>query len=129
MKNDYAFLDAEYAAAPYVLPPIHCGWYEYTSPYGEVTKYQFRRMPRAGKYTGKYGLWLDHPDAHMVLIGVVENGKLREEKSVYSRNYYDWFLDTGRVKLVEPTCSWCGRKLAAGEDLHHKSPKCTPVVR
>lgn len=127
MNNDYGFLDTNHGSTPYVLPPIPCGWYEHTSPYGEKTVFQFRRMPRAGKYTGKYGLWLDHPDAHMVLIGVVEGGVLREERSVYSKDYYPLFLDTGRVKLTQRTCAWCGRKLTLQEEFTHDSSKCQPA--
>lgn len=128
LKNDYSLIDREHGETPYVLPPFPCGWYEHTGQYGEKTVYQFRRMPRAGKYTGKYGLWLKDPDAGMVLIGVVIIGRLQQEGATYSRQY-DAFRGShgsGKLILTKRACSWCGRQLLDDTRLCHDKPMCTP---
>lgn len=135
LKKDYSFLDTEHGVEPYVLPPIPCGWYEHTGPYGDKTVYQFRRMPRAGKYTGRYGLWLKDKDAGMVLIGVVRKAEkpgdpdeLWQEGKTYEKQFRQFLpLTTGSgIVLTKRTCSWCGRELLDGTRLCHDKPMCTP---
>lgn len=142
MKNDYSFLDTEHGVEPYVLPPIACGWYEHTGPYGDKTVYQFRRMPRAGKYTGRYGLWLKDKDAGMILIGVVKD-RLEPEGTTYKGQFDQFFRaalghgisqsGTGFILVSSPAlvltkraCSWCGRELLDTTRLCHDKPMCRP---
>lgn len=154
LKKDYGFLDTEHGVTPYVLPPIACGWYEHTGQFGEKTVYQFRRMPRAGKYTGKYGLWLKDKDAGMVLIGFIGDvGHLTgmllpvEETTIYRAKFdaFKMFKDSIWVpcrsvwsmttsddrlytawNLTKRACSWCGRELLDATRLCHDKPMCIP---
>lgn len=135
LKFDYSEITREYGVEPYVLPPFPCGWYEYTDTYGEKYTYQFRRMPRAGKHTGKYGLWLKDADAGMVLIAVVKDGVLVPEGRTYNEQFNAFNLTNrqeaytdvdSELALTKRTCSWCGRELLDNTRLCHDTPKCTP---
>lgn len=140
LKNNYGIIDSEHGTTPYVLPPFACGWYEYTGEYGDKTVYQFRRMPRAGKHTGKYGLWLKDPDAGMVLIGVVkpamsggqvlapEPGAYQPQFLRFRAGFSVYYTDMNEkvLKLIKRACSWCGRELLDATRLCHDSPKCQP---
>lgn len=135
LKNDYSLIDREHGETPYVLPPFPCGWYEHTGQYGEKTVYQFRRMPRAGRYTGKYGLWLKDKDAGMVLIGVVVQQKLdpppgtamyNRQLSIFSLMQRGEWYEEGTLELTKRACSWCGRQLLDDTRLCHDKPMCTP---
>jgi hypothetical protein len=141
LRNNYSDLGTAVTETPYVLPPFPCGWYEHTGPYGDKTVYQFRRMPRAGKYTGRYGLWLKDPDAGMVLIGVVIGKSLEPEGLTYRDKFNDFLMGCAAnalsvvgVVCVNPTlaitkrtCSWCGRELSGADRLCHDTPKCPPA--
>ena len=111
MTGNYSHLDTINTPSKFRLPPIPTGMYEVTDDFDCTHDYHFRRMPRARKYTGRFGLWYHHPDAHWILVGwVSDQGHF--QRPVELLNEYERFLSLfllGKRTLIEPRCEWCGK--------------------
>lgn len=124
MKNDYSILD-DLKTVPFILPIVACGEYSVKDDFDTLHKFAFRRMPRARRYTGRYGLFYHDPDAHWVLVGVVIDGQfqLPVELPKEMHRRLSLFL-LGRQTLVVQRCAWCGREMERGNNFVHASETC-----
>jgi hypothetical protein len=126
MQGNYSHLDEILTAVKFKLPPIPTGMYEVIDDFDTKHSYHFRRMPRARKYMGRFGLWYHHPDAQWLLVGRV-NDQNHFQMPVELLKEYDKFLSLfllGKRTLVEARCAWCGRKTSAGEGEIHQTETC-----
>ena len=122
-RNLYQKTDQHFdEPAAFVLPNIPCGTYTSTNMFGETTKFQFRRMPRAAKHTGKFGLFYYDADAGNVLMGVYDpdTGLVEKITKLYPQVWEAW----GVATLEGKACAWCGKKLDDTERKTHKSKAC-----
>jgi hypothetical protein len=125
MTNDYTLLDT-FSSVPFTLPPLPTGEYIVTDAFNTTHKFHFRRMPRARRYTGRFGLFFYDPDSHWTLVGVVGADNSFEfpvEQPNDLKPRLELFL-RGCRELVLPRCAWCGRKLD-GEDVIHSKSVCS----
>ncbi len=131
MTNDYSHLDT-FTVVPFILPPIACGEYSVTDDFGDAHKFHFRRMPRARRHTGRYGVFYHDADAHWQLVGWVND----EGQFVYPE-WQDkrWFPRLGlfllqKKKLEIQRCCWCGRMLTKDDgELIHAKEVCSKNLR
>lgn len=127
MKNDYGYLDNLLTAVAFRRPPIKVGEYTVLDDFGDRHRYHFRRMPRARRYTGRYGLFYHHPDAHWLLVGYVDDGG-NFQRPVDLLKEYESFLNLflrSKRTLDLQRCAWCGRVMETGNtDDVHRSETC-----
>ena len=112
----------------FVLPKLKCGVYRYESMYGEETWLNFRYVPRAAKYRGRFVVFVKDPDAGDVAMGLY-NPKTHEVDRIgtlYPEHWEAWLGAT----LWEHRCASCGRKMPE-EDLEfmlHNTKTCQSRV-
>lgn len=118
MTNNYEVLDKLGYPKPvaFTFPPIPCGHYTATLRTGEEVHFKFRRMPRAQRHTGRFGVFLKDPDAGDVLISLMspEGDGFEDVKSQYPAQLLVW-VDIFRNKvpyvMTKTQCAWCSRNL------------------
>ncbi len=125
--SKYAHLDELFPLVKFKEPPIPCGLYTVKDDFDTEHKYHFRRMPRARKYTGRFGLWYHHPDAHWLLVGWV-NDENQFQRPVDISKEYERFLDLfllSKRTLTSQRCAWCGRTMPIDHPTVHGKEVCS----
>ncbi len=128
MENDYGVIDISGTPAAYETPVMQTGFYTHVSEFGEKTQFHFRRMPRAQRFPGRFGVFAYDPDAHWILIAVMDRYTENNFKDVSvgeSGKYYRMWITNSPTSpnwIVDKwVCAWCGRSSFVGELIH---PKC-----
>jgi|SRR5262245_28047420 len=127
MRNNYALLNELSPTIPFREPPILCGMYTVWDEFKIAHQYHFRRMPRAIRYTGRYGVFYHHPDIHWMLVGWVDDNNQFQRPYTLLKEH-EKFLTlfvNGPRRLDGPRCAWCGRKMGFGEPPVHPSEACS----
>lgn len=103
----------DFTPEPFFLPAVPCGKYRVQAISGAEYVFTFRRIPRAAKHTGKFGLFWKSPDEGTVLIGLYDHvtGKITRSDKIHE---HDGPFKLFSAELREPaewSCAWCGRKV------------------
>lgn len=124
-KATLTFLNDFDKPEPFRMPPMPCGVYHVTLPFGTVYEYHIARMPRRAKHKGKYGLFWHSKDEGQVLLAVYDFGKSAFERiDSIAEHQAAWAYWCERQKVLEVLrCAWCGRGKMLPDTLLHL--KCT----
>ncbi len=123
----------QFEEEPLFLPPFLTGIYCVLDQYMNENKFHFRRMPRAAKYTGRFGLFFYDPDAHWQLIAVWDRLTTSWEKvsglpvdvSAKLKIFDEPQTHEEAPKLIEHRCAWCGKSMPSeSERFTHQSKAC-----
>lgn len=123
----------QFEPASFNLPPMLTGLYVLFDTYGSEHRYHFRRIPRATKFTGRFGLFYHDPDAHWQLLAVWDHKQvewetvpgLPTEVSKRIKLFTEPLTDENSPKLVEHRCAWCGKRMPIENDrFTHESTAC-----